>query len=192
MNRQILPSPFAAEILHASLIEVESPKSNLGEAGPSAGTSRDGIAGDAESNLEARVRALEAKGDDLSDGDDSQIADALISRLSLLEETLGDFQGDGAEFLETLSRNSKRVFNGRLHLDTWQFPNSSRGINAVETGSFATDPENRVLVRRARIGIRGTVPPDNMSYRLELEFSGTDGGQIRDAWLGWAGMNCRS
>jgi len=71
VNRQILPSPFAAEILHASLIEVESPKSNLGEAGPSAGTSRDGINGDAESNLEARVRALEAKGDDLSDGDDS-------------------------------------------------------------------------------------------------------------------------
>ncbi|MEO1980822.1 MAG: porin [Fuerstiella sp.] len=40
-------------------------------------------------------------------------------------------------------------------------------------------------MRRARIGIHGTVPPDNMSYRLELEFSGQDGGRIRDAWLGW-------
>jgi len=154
---------------------------NGADAGNSSGRSTE----NSESDLAARVRALEAEVTGLSQTDGPRLNESLISRLSLLEENLGDLPVDGTEFLESLSRNSKRVFNGRLHLDTWQFPDSTPGINAIETGDFSLDPQNRTLVRRARIGIRGTVPPDNMSYRLELEFSGTDGGQIRDAWLGW-------
>ena len=184
-NRQVLPNPFEPGIDRVSFTAVESPGPGQDNDGPSAGTTRDPIAAETESSLEARVRALEAKGDAVSDDNVSQEDEVLRSRLSFLEETLGDFEADGADFLEALSRNSKRLFNGRIHLDTWQVPRSSPGINAIESGDFGTDPKNRILVRRARIGIRGTVPPDNMSYRLELEFSGTDGGQIRDAWLGW-------
>ena len=41
------------------------------------------------------------------------------------------------------------------------------------------------MYRRIRFGFRGTVPPANMSYRIEIEFSGQDGSQFRDAWIGW-------
>jgi len=135
--------------------------------------------------LTARVQALEELVADLSNSTENPDSDALVARLNRLEDTLGDLPDSGGKFLEALSNTSRRVFNGRIHLDTWQYPNASPGINALESGDFAVDPENRVLVRRARIGVRGSVPPDNMSYRLELEFSGQDGGRIRDAWLGW-------
>ncbi len=140
-------------------------------------------------DLASRVRALEAEVASLT-GDGAEEEDSLAFRLSSLEDTLAEFEGSGSKFVETLSRNSRRIFNGRIHLDTWQFPHASSGINAIEKGTFAIDPDNRTLVRRARLGVRGTVPPDNISYRLDMEFSGVDGGQIRDAWLGWDELPC--
>lgn len=146
---------------------------------------------DDSTDLASRVQALEAEVASLTATGDDAAENSLDFRLSSLEDTLSEFEGSsGAKFVETLSRNSRRIFNGRIHLDTWNFPNASSGINAIENGDFALDPENRTLVRRARLGVRGTVRPDNISYRLDMEFSGVDGGQIRDAWLGWDELPC--
>ena len=184
-NRQTLPNLITSAAQQNSISQLRFSAPSRGENQSDADSFSSAVAEDSESYLESRVRALEAEVAGLSQSGGPQHNDALVSRLNLLEESLGDLPGDGTEFVESLSRNAKRVFNGRLHLDTWQVPSSTPGINAIETGDFAQDPENRTLVRRARIGIRGSVPPGNMSYRLELEFSGTDGGQIRDAWLAW-------
>ncbi len=183
--RQISPQFIANGISQTSARQEETSAQTSDEKGSAAGNASRTATPNSESDLAARIRALETQVNGLSQTDGPQLNESLVSRLSLLEENLGDLPVDGAGFLESLSRNSKRVFNGRIHLDTWQIADSTPGINAIETGDFLLDPENRTLVRRARVGIRGTVPPDNMSYRLELEFSGTDGGQIRDAWLGW-------
>lgn len=88
-------------------------------------------------------------------------------------------------FLEALSAATRRTVNGRIHIDQWGVPSSSPGINIIETGDPSDDPDNELLFRRIRIGTHGTVPPENMSYRLEIEFSGQDGSQFRDAWIGW-------
>ncbi|MCA9095363.1 MAG: hypothetical protein KDA68_17915, partial [Planctomycetaceae bacterium] len=92
---------------------------------------------------------------------------------------------DPIEFLEALSRVARRTVNGRVHIDHWSVPKSSSGINIIENGTPTEDPDNELLYRRIRIGVRGKVPPENMSYRLEIEFSGQDGSQFRDAWIGW-------
>lgn len=188
-NRQVLPNPFAGETRQISFLESEPISEAYDESELSVGASEDEndveTSGNEEPNLSARVRELEKELAELTGSDDSAPGELVTARLDRLEESLGDVESDGAQFMETLSNNSRRIFNGRIHLDTWQYPVASRGINAIESGDFQTDPENRTLIRRARIGIRGTVPPDNMSYRLELEFSGKDGGRIRDAWLGW-------
>ena len=88
-------------------------------------------------------------------------------------------------FLEALSTAARRTVNGRIHIDEWAFPNSSPGINTMENGDPGLDPENRLLYRRIRFGVRGDIPPHNMSYRAEIEFSGQDGSQFRDAWIGF-------
>ncbi len=112
------------------------------------------------------------------------------ARLDRIEERFLDLQEAGSGFLETLSNASRRIVNGRLHIDQWSFPRASDGVNVIENGDPADDPQNRLLYRRIRIGVRGTVPPENMSYRLEIEFSGQDGSQFRDAWLGWDDLVC--
>jgi phosphate-selective porin OprO/OprP len=58
-------------------------------------------------------------------------------------------------------------------------------VNQLETGDPLQGPIDRLVYRRLRIGVGGTVPPGNMSYRLEIEFSGEEGSQFRDAWIGW-------
>ena len=102
--------------------------------------------------------------------------------LERLQQALVDIDTD---FLEGLSQRSRRIVNGRIHVDQWNFPDSSKGINVIENGDPKSDPQDRLLFRRLRIGVRGTVPPGNMSYRLELDFSGQEGSQFRDAWIGW-------
>ena len=88
-------------------------------------------------------------------------------------------------FLDAFSTVSRRVVNGRLHVDSWNFPQTSPGINTIENGNPAEDPQNRLLFRRIRFGVGGEVPPFNMSYQIDIEFSSQDGSQFRDAWIGW-------
>lgn len=89
-----------------------------------------------------------------------------------------------SDFLESPSTESMRTTTGRLHLDYWGFPSESDGINLLETGTLQTPPKDRFELRRIRLGVRGTVPPQNVSYQLDLEFSGIDSIGVRDAWIG--------
>ena len=74
--------------------------------------------------------------------------------------------------------------NGRLHVDYWAFPETSPGANAFETGSPDNSIDDRFLFRRARIEMRGTIP-DNMIYKLDLEFGTPNNPQFKDAFIGW-------
>ncbi len=109
----------------------------------------------------------------------------LLSRLDSIEQTLGNVEKDQSDFLEEPSVGSQRITSGRLHIDQWGFPESTPGVNTIETGDPAKSPQDRLMYRRIRFGFRGTVPPANMSYRVEIEFSGQEGSQFRDAWIGW-------
>jgi phosphate-selective porin OprO and OprP len=108
----------------------------------------------------------------------------LLSRINQLESDEKSKDDPGLAFMETPSIDSLRVFNGRLHVDEWGFPASSPGINEIENGDPRENPASRLLLRRVRLSVAGKVPPQNVSYHLDLEFSGTDRGQVRDAWLG--------
>lgn len=73
---------------------------------------------------------------------------------------------------------------GRVHADHWAFPDASRGVSALETDNSNLPPQDRLLFRRLRFGVRGDVW-ENMEYRIEMEFAGGDDSQFRDAWLGF-------
>lgn len=118
--------------------------------------------------------------DEESPDQDPSIA-ARVQRLEQLVEPVSQ----GGDFLESLSNLASRTVNGRVHVDQWSFPESSPGVNVMENGAPNLDPDNRLLYRRIRFGVRGEVPPYNMSYRIEIEYSDQDGSQFRDAWIGW-------
>ncbi len=132
----------------------------------------------------------QAKGDSTTAEDtrldeEGQEGEPLASRIDRLEQLVSGLGQKQNQFLESPSSDSSRIMNGRIHIDQWGFPRSSPGVNQIETSDAARSPLDRLVYRRLRIGIGGNVPPGNMSYRLEIDFSGQDGSQFRDAWIGW-------
>ena len=75
-------------------------------------------------------------------------------------------------------------FNGRVHADYWAFPHTSPGANAFETGNAMDSVDDRFLFRRIRMEISGTMP-DNMVYRMQVDFNVPNEPQIKDVYLGW-------
>ncbi|MCH2211096.1 MAG: OprO/OprP family phosphate-selective porin [Fuerstiella sp.] len=71
---------------------------------------------------------------------------------------------------------------GRIHADYWGIPDSSPGINVIETGDPNNTPQDRAGFRRMRFGVRGDVSP-NMGYRIEMEFAGGNDSEFRDAFI---------
>lgn len=114
--------------------------------------------------------------------------ESIVDRIAALEANTEALSSLETEFLETPSSDAQRSTTGRLHLDYWAFPRDSTGINTIEGGAPSRSPQDRFELRRIRIGIRGTVPPENVTYQLDLEFSGVDQVQVRDAWIGLAGV----
>jgi phosphate-selective porin OprO/OprP len=117
----------------------------------------------------------------VSENEDFQ---SIESRLSSLESESAETLAAASEFLESPSTESLRRSTGRLHLDYWGFPQASGGINRIETGDPLNSVNDRFELRRIRLGVRGSVPPQNVSYQLDLEFAGVDQIGIRDAWIG--------
>jgi len=75
-------------------------------------------------------------------------------------------------------------FKGRLHVDVWTFPGDSPGVNAFETGDATISPQDRLEIRRARLGADGTLF-GNILYELELEFADANDAEFRDLYFGW-------
>lgn len=75
-------------------------------------------------------------------------------------------------------------FNGRVHADYWAFPQTDAGANAYETGSATDSVDDRFLFRRIRMEISGTIP-DNMVYRMQVDFGVPNDPQIKDVYIGW-------
>jgi phosphate-selective porin OprO/OprP len=70
----------------------------------------------------------------------------------------------------------------RLHADYWGFPDVDPAVGLLEDADG--DPNDRVLFRRVRLGIEGEIP-DNMLYKLEMEFGDPSNPQVKDAYIGW-------
>jgi len=81
------------------------------------------------------------------------------------------------------SVGTMRVF-GRIHLDSWSFPDSTRGINVLENGDPNESPGETMFFRRARIGITGNMG-ENMYYKSALDFGAPGGQTFKDLFIGW-------
>jgi len=82
------------------------------------------------------------------------------------------------------AKKPSQKWSGRIHADHWAFPNTSPGANAFETGSAGDSVDDRFLFRRLRLGLQGDIP-DNMLYKLEVDFNNPNNPQLKDNYLGW-------
>lgn len=140
---------------------------------------------------EAAGESAQSDGRDAADSAGDEKDDTSIStRLGSLEEMVMALKRDQTQFLDTPTRGTSWAVNGRIHIDQWGFPVNSPGTNEIESGNPLLGPIDRLVYRRIRMGVGGTVPPGNMSYRVEIEYSGEEGSQFRDAWIGWDDLVC--
>ncbi len=170
----IVPMPQPDELM-PQLNEPEEPASELDQLRAAVARQQE-LIDQLSKRADTWDQQLEGKGDDNS---------GLVARVSQLETNFTDYQKQEKNFLDTLPTQAYRQVSGRIHLDVWNFPESSPGANVMENGDPAIDPQSQLLYRRLRFGISGQVPPLNMSYRVEIEFSGQEGSRFRDAWIGW-------
>lgn len=112
---------------------------------------------------------------------------SLDERLSAIEKQLKKQAATDAQKKADDALRPSQRWTGRIHTDYWAFPHTSAGANAFETGD-ANDPvPDRFLFRRLRIGIQGNIP-DNMLYKLEVDFNNPNNPQLKDDYIGWTDL----
>ena len=110
---------------------------------------------------------------------------ALESRLSTLEEDWKKFsESEQAKKAKEASKATTMKITGRIHLDGWNFSNSTPGIAAFNNPADPMDPENNLEFRRLRLGFSGDIK-DNMIYKLEFDFDDANDPTIKDVYMGW-------
>ncbi|RMF39951.1 MAG: ATPase [Planctomycetota bacterium] len=89
---------------------------------------------------------------------------------------------------------SKPTFKlgGRIHFDHWGFLDNEPGIGYLEhpdpaDPSFGLDPEDRFVFRRIRMEFKGDIP-DNMEWRMQIDFNNPNSPEYKDLYFGWKNL----
>jgi phosphate-selective porin OprO and OprP len=109
---------------------------------------------------------------------------ALEQRIQALEEASRKQADEEARDREAAAKRPTQRWTGRVQTDYLAFPHTSPGANAFETGNADDSVQDRLLFRRLRIGIQGDIP-DNMVYKLEVDFKNPNNPQLKDNFIGW-------
>lgn len=117
--------------------------------------------------------------------------DALIERIDALESGFEDYtegvaDAAAAAAKKAASRSSYKM-TGRVHLDNWNFLGTDSGVNELEESTGLDDPFDRWAFRRARLEFSGAVP-DNMIFRLQVDFNRPSTPEFKDVYIGFANL----
>ncbi len=111
----------------------------------------------------------------------------LAKRVDEMESSWEKYQDKLAEESAEKKKKPTMKIGGRVHLDNWNFLESDAGTNQLETGNPNDDPENRWDFRRLRLELQGDIP-QNMLYRLQVDFNNPSAPEIKDAYMGWKSL----
>lgn len=114
--------------------------------------------------------------------------ESLAKRIAELETKWDDWEASEAKKKADAAKKPSLKINGRIHLDYWNFTDTSDGIGFFENPaagpSFGTDPEDRLFFRRIRLNFQGDVF-ENMRYRMQIDFNTPDSGEMKDMYIGF-------
>ena len=108
----------------------------------------------------------------------------LLGRVGDLESSWEKYQDKLKSDADDKKKKPSYKLNGRIHLDNWNFLDSDAGINELETGDPADDPEDRWDFRRIRLTWTGDVP-GNMEYRIQIDFNNPSSAEMKDVYFGF-------
>ncbi len=108
----------------------------------------------------------------------------LLERVEEVEESWGKYKDKVDEESAEKKKKPTMKINGRVHLDQWSFLDSDAGTNFLETGNITRGAEDRWQFRRLRLELQGDVP-NNMLYRMQVDFNNPQAPEIKDAYLGF-------
>lgn len=138
----------------------------------------------------AEAQANGSEANEVADGKPTGPAERLAElqkEIEAIRSEWDDFQADLTEESKEKSKRPSTKIGGRVHLDYWDFTESDPGINFIENDDANFDPQNRWLFRRIRLEMAGTVP-QNMFWRMQIDFNNPQTPEIKDVYLGWSGL----
>ena len=132
----------------------------------------------------------------LDEANDNDATADFDKRLSALEKAWQKDAEAAAKKKKDAASKPTYKMNGRIHLDYWNFTDSSPGIGFFENPDddptdpmdpvdFGEDPEDRILFRRIRLEMSGDIL-DTMNYRIQLDFHAPDAGEMKDVYIGFS------
>ncbi|WP_372718029.1 porin, partial [Novipirellula sp.] len=111
----------------------------------------------------------------------------LLERVDDMESSWEKYQDKLADESAEKKKKPTMKISGRVHLDNWNFLESDAGTNFLETGDPLDDPEDRWDFRRLRIELSGDIP-NNMLYRLQVDFNNPSEPELKDGYIGWKNL----
>ncbi|GAA5506575.1 OprO/OprP family phosphate-selective porin [Novipirellula caenicola] len=111
----------------------------------------------------------------------------LLERVDDMESSWEKYQDKLADEAAEKKKKPTMKISGRVHLDNWNFLESDAGTNFLETGDPLDDPEDRWDFRRLRIELSGDIP-NNMLYRLQVDFNNPSEPELKDGYIGWKNL----
>jgi phosphate-selective porin OprO/OprP len=114
------------------------------------------------------------------------------ARLKGLEEKFEErLAAEKAAKAEAKKKPSFKL-GGRIHMDYWDFMSNTPGIGYFEhpdptSPDFGDDPEDRFLFRRIRLEFGGDIP-QNMEWRMQLDFNNPGIPEYKDMYFGWKNL----
>lgn len=119
------------------------------------------------------------------DPEQSTLLEDIESRLESLEGVRTELE----EWLATKETDAGKEpsfeIGGRIHLDTWSFPQDTPGIGFFENPATGADPANRIFFRRIRFETGGEVF-ETMLYRIQIDFHAPAEGEYKDVYIGFS------
>lgn len=114
---------------------------------------------------------------------------ALEKRLAALEERFKEQDDAASDAKKAAKKKPTFKIGGRIHLDYWSFMDDDPGIGYLENPTstspdFGDDPEDRFVFRRIRLEMQGDIP-QNMLWRIQIDFNNPAAAEYKDVYLGW-------
>jgi hypothetical protein len=86
---------------------------------------------------------------------EARAASDLRERVEALEKAVEEQQKEFPHLVRPNTSRTTMSMRGRVQVDYWAFPDSSRGVNLIESGDPDVTPQDRFGIRRLWWGVQG-------------------------------------
>ena len=133
----------------------------------------------------ASLAAFQENGETQTNGAAAELdEESFAERLMNIEENWRRFTEERAVQSAAAAGRPSFKIGGRIHLDSWWFPEDSEGIHWFENPDTGVNPENRIFFRRIRFETGGEVL-QTMLWKIQVDFNNPQTPELKDVYIGF-------